>query len=422
MKVVLAPVGTRGDVQPMVALAVALQERGHTVLLVTSAAFETLARQWNVPFLAAGQDVQAWTEQHAREVSRHPIRRVRALNQMLKEEIRGQFEVLVESTRGADFLIGAGLQFAGPSVAEAAGVPYRYAIYAPQVLESDEHPAPIVPCPHLPRLLNRVSWWLFRKLYNAVFRGKVNRYRASLGLAPCSDFLRMTMPDNSFLAADVELVPLPSRCRQSPVVTGSWILPDREPLPADLERFLDQGPPAIFFGLGSMTDPDRAATSELVLQAARAVGRRLVLSRGWAGYELPQPATDAFVIGAVNHQRLFPRVAAVVHHGGAGTVSAAARAGAPQIIVPHLGDQFVHARRMHQLGVAPLPFNRRQLSFERLSAALRHVLETPSVAMTAAALGKDLRQKNGARAAVEQLEADVSETRSIRQWKQGQAP
>lgn len=404
MRVLLAPVGTRGDVQPLVALAVALKARGHDPLLIASSAFEPLATRWEVPFLAAGQDVRAWTERHAREIAHHPLRLVRALNRMLDDEIGVQFTILLGAARGADLLVGAGLQFAGPSVAERCGIPYRYVVYAPQTLESDAYPAPLVPLARLPRLLNRASWWLFRRVYNALFRGKLNRHRAQLGLAPCADVLRLVMPQTPLLAADVELVPLPAGGWHRPAVTGSFLLPDREPLPPELERFLDAGAPPIYFGLGSVTDPDAAATAELVLRAARDAGRRLVLSSGWAGYQLSAPAADCALIGPVNHQRLFPRVAVVIHHGGAGTTAAAARAGVPQIVVPHLGDQFVHAHRMHLLGVAAAPFGRRRLSLERLRAALAAVLETPAVRSAAAALAQTLRRRDGARAAVELLE------------------
>ncbi len=406
MRVVLAPVGTRGDVQPLVALATALRERGHTTLLVASASFEPLARQWHVPFLAAGQDVEAWTARHAHEIARHPLRLLRALNQMLDDELKLQFDALRSALPGADLLVGAGLQFAGPSVAEALAMPYRCVVYAPQVLESDDHPAPLVPWRRMPRPFNRASWWLFGACCEALFRGKVNRHRAELGLAPRGSVLRLVMPEGAFLAADEELVPLPSRCRPQPVVTGSWSLPDTEPLPPELERFLDEGSPPVYFGLGSLTDPEAAATSAMVLQVVRERGRRLVLSRGWAGYELAEPAGDAIVIGAVNHQRLFPRVAVAVHHGGAGTTAAAARAGVPQIVIPHLGDQFEHARRMHELGVAPPPFGRRALSRMRLGAALGEVLDTPGVRGRAAELGRTLAQRDGVRAAVDQLEAE----------------
>jgi len=133
------------------------------------------------------------------------------------------------------------------------------------------------------------------------------------------------------------------------VQTGAWVLPDSRPRSAELERFLNAGEPPVYFGFGSIRAPEEVA--ETMVQAARVLGRRAIVSRGWAGLSVPEDAPDCLVIGEVNHQALFQRVAAVVHHGGAGTTTAAACAGAPQVVIPQHYDQHYWARRVHQLGI-----------------------------------------------------------------------
>jgi UDP:flavonoid glycosyltransferase YjiC (YdhE family) len=139
-----------------------------------------------------------------------------------------------------------------------------------------------------------------------------------------------------------------------------------------------------------MTDPDPAATTEGLIDAIAASGCRALISRGWAelgGEALPE---HVMAIGAVAHARLFPRVEAVVHHGGAGTTHTAARAGVPQIVVPHVLDQFYFARRVHELGVGPPAIRRRRLSAARLAETVRATLDNELLADRARELGRQL--------------------------------
>ena len=168
--------------------------------------------------------------------------------------------------------------------------------------------------------------------------------------------------------------------------TGAWILPDERPLPAELEAFLDAGTPPVYVGFGSI--PMRASKdiAQDAIEAIRAQGRRVLVSRGWADLALIDDRDDCFAVGEVNQQALFGRVAAVVHHGGAGTTTTAARAGAPQVVVPQIGDQPYWAGRVAELGIGaahdgPTP------TFESLSAALRTALAPETRARASAVAG-----------------------------------
>src|SRR5262249_39544796 len=152
-----------------------------------------------------------------------------------------------------------------------------------------------------------------------------------------------------WLAADPALGPWPNDGGSSVFQSGAWILPDDRPLSANLEAFLDDGDPPIYFGFGSIRAPE--GLTRAMIESARALGRRAIVSRGWAELALVDSEPDCLTIDEVNQQALFKRVAAVVHHGGAGTTTAAARAGAPQVVIPQHYDQFYWAQRVERLGL-----------------------------------------------------------------------
>jgi UDP:flavonoid glycosyltransferase YjiC (YdhE family) len=169
--------------------------------------------------------------------------------------------------------------------------------------------------------------------------------------------------------------------------------PFREaPLPDKLRDFLAAGEPPVYVGFGSMTDPDPAASTRLVLDAIARAGVRAVISEGWAGLGGIALPADVMRVGVVDHASLFQRVSAVIHHGGAGTTTMAARAGAPQILVPHVLDQFHWGRRVERLGLGPPALPRRRLTAADLAAAIHSVLDNDVVVERAAELGARLRE------------------------------
>jgi vancomycin aglycone glucosyltransferase len=236
---------------------------------------------------------------------------------------------------------------------------------------------------------NRVLWELDAQRVNALYGEVHNSHRASIGLPPLDNVRDHVFTDQPWLAADPTLCPGQELTALDVVQTGAWILPDERPLPDELEAFLDAGEPPVYVGFGSM--PMRASqdAAPVAIEAVRAQGRRVLVSRGWADLGLIDDKDDCFGVGEVNHQVLFRRVAAVVHHGGAGTTTTAARAGAPQVVVPQFVDQPYWAGRVAELGIGaahdgPTP------TFESLSAALRTAL-TPETRARARAVAGTIR-------------------------------
>src|SRR5262249_39253200 len=185
--------------------------------------------------------------------------------------------------------------------------------------------------------------------FNGLFAPALNAHRASIGLAPIEDVRGYVFTDSPWLAADDTLAPWPDPADRAVIQTGAWILPDERPLSRDLEKFLGAGEPPVYFGFGSMRAPQDLGA--VMIRTSRALGRPAIVCRGWADLALPDGDADCLAVDEVNQQSLFARVAAVVHHGGAGTTTIAALAGAPQVVVPQLYDQHFWAQRVDELGI-----------------------------------------------------------------------
>jgi UDP:flavonoid glycosyltransferase YjiC (YdhE family) len=391
MRIAVVAEGSRGDVHPMLELARRLRVAGHAVRLLAAPDFADDAAACGLPFAAIGEPLRDLLVAHAGRLTRGTSRAAAEAIGTLGDRIAAQFACLPDATADSDLILGASLAFAAPSCAELHGIPYRYVAYCPALFPSAEHPSFLVASQSLPRWVNRLTWRISVPLLDAWLRRLLNRHRPALGLAPLANAWQHITTERPILAADRELAPLPDdlpvAVRQLPCLHPA----DIQPLPPKLEAFLEQGPTPVYVGFGSMPDPDPAATTRLVLEAAASVGMRLVIGTGWAGLgDVPMPE-GAIAVGTVSHPALFARVAAVVHHGGAGTTTTAARAGVPQILVPHFGDQHYWARRVEVLGLGPGPIHRPRLSRDQLAEALDAVIGNELLAERAAALGERLR-------------------------------
>jgi vancomycin aglycone glucosyltransferase len=371
MRIALSAVGTRGDVQPILALGLALRRRGHDVRLCAPPDFHDLSFDAGLPFFPVGHDIHQLITSTFPDIARRPLAPLRIADEM----IRFQFDDLRKACEGAQVLVGAGMQLAGPSIAEHLGLPYFYALYSPVVLRSREHPAPLFRGQHRSGLWNLASWWTTEKFVNHLLRGRLNRERANLGLDPIDGVYRHVFRSGqTLLATDPILAGPPTDGRDGVQTTGFWYYDDEvglEPLDPPLLRFLAAGSPPVYVGFGSMPAEDPEALTRTMVEAIVASGQRAVLHRGWAGLggmDLPE---QIHVVGSVAHHQLFPRMAAVVHHGGAGTTASALRAGVPQVVLPQIVDQYYWAARMRRLGVATPAPAIRDLDGARLAAAIR---------------------------------------------------
>ena len=350
MRVLLSTFGSRGDVEPMAALAVALQSLGAGAIVSAPAdpEFLALVDRAGVPLAPAFMPIRAFIDWARRSGSTLP--------QAAAEVMRGQYEAIAAAVDGCDAVVATGLfpsTAAAQAVAETQGLPFVLTTFCPVVLPSLRHPPLQYPGhPHPPGLTDNAALWAFNdQAMSALFGEAVNGHRAALGL-PVLDHVRdPVFTRRPLLAADPVLAPWTPTDLLDPVPTGAWILPDDRPLPPGLEDFLQAGAPPVYVGFGSMALAGSTDAAAVAIEAVRAHGRRVVLAQGWAGLAPVDDASDCFAVSDVNQQALFPRVAAVIHHGGAGSTTAAARAGTPQVIIPQIADQPYFAGRVAALGI-----------------------------------------------------------------------
>ena len=304
---------------------------------------------------------------------------------------------------GVDLVMaGAGGLGIARSVAEAVGIPFVEAYLQP--IGSATTAFPGVFAPHPPGWLGGPGRWMSHVFTNALLslphRPALRRARAeALGLPPEARKRDGAAP--VLYGFSPHVVPPPRSWAGRRFVTGYWIVPlpaDWSP-PPDLAAFIAAGPVPVCIGFGSMPNDNPAALAELLVAASRRAGTRVVLLSGWGGLDFAG-GDDVFVTDAVPHEWLFPRVAAVVHHGGAGTTGAGLRAGVPTVVVPHGADQPFWGTRFTELGVGPRPIPRRRLTVAGLAEALEFVLTDQAVRDRAAALGRQIRAEDGVGTAV----------------------
>jgi len=401
MRVLLSTIGSRGDVQPLVALALQLKTLGQEVRLCVPPDFREWIEGLGIPVAPIGPQVRnfAVASRPATPVPPSPEQR----RQMMEGTVATQFETITAAAQGCDVIVGAtALQIAAPSVAERLGIPYVFAAYCPAVLPSPHHAPPVLamlgdtPAPALADY--RELWAQDARRWNDMWASLLNSYRASLGLAPVSDVLSHILTGQPWLAADPILASWPDPADQAVFQTGAWILPDERPLSPELETFLNSGEPPVYFGFGSTRAPQDL--SQVMVKSARALGRRVIVSRGWADLSLVDNEPDCLDIGESNLRALFKRVAAVVHHGGAGTTTLAALAGAPQVVIPQHYDQHYWAQRVHHLGIG-IAHAPGTPTADSLTSALQHILQ-PDVTARAQSIAAAVRS-DGAQVAAQRL-------------------
>jgi vancomycin aglycone glucosyltransferase len=396
MRVLLSTIGSRGDVQPLVALATQLKALDQDVHLCVPPDFKEWIERLGFSVTPIGPELR-WTGKTS-PFSTPPTLEQR--RQMMEGTVAAQFETVGAAAQGCDVIVAAtALQIAAHSVAEKLEIPYVFAAFCPAVLPSRHHAPPVLrmrgDTPAISTDDYSELWVEDGRRWNDMWGDMLNARRAALGQTAVSDVRSYIFGDQPWLAADATLAPWPDPTDPDVFQTGAWILRDERPLSPDLERFLDAGDPPVYLGFGSIRAPDDL--SAMMIASARALGRRVVVSRGWADLSLVDDATDCLAIDEVNQQALFPRVAAFFHHGGAGTTTASTRAGAPQVVIPQHYDQHYFAQRVQQLGIGTAHASSTPTA-ESLTSALELTLRE-DVAATARTVARATRVDGAAVAA-----------------------
>lgn len=392
MKIVLATYGSRGDVQPMLALSLALMSKGHDVLLAAPPEKAGWAKQLGCPFHPLGNDVTAFIDEME---TAHSLRSAVCFVAFLRKELDSQFDLLPKIISGADVVIGSSLIFALATLAEFKGIEYRYIAFAPQMLPSGDHPFPAFQHQRLPKSYNRMTWRIARLLDRFNFTRLINHHRGRLGLKLIRDAWQNILGQHVIVASDpvISEVP-PDIISPSYMQTGYMHLDQADQNSPELEAFLKAGPLPVYAGFGSMPGRDQIRMLSLIVEAVKLSGQRAVISKFWDKPSEYSGADDLFFIQKYPHLKLFPKMAAVIHHGGAGTTATAAISGVPQIIVPHILDQYYWGDRTYQAKLGPRPIWRSELDSGKLAATIKECLSNGQIRRKAREASVIIKQKD----------------------------
>jgi sterol 3beta-glucosyltransferase len=411
MNVLILTLGSRGDVQPYVALGGGLQKAGHTVKLATTEQFGAFVRDHGLEFAPLNGEFLKLIDTSEGKAAVAGKGGALKLMQAVKPLMRRMMDEAWSAAGDSDVVLYHPKALGGYSIAEKLGVPPILALPAPLYSPTDAFPSPLLPFENLGGMLNRASHRITIWLASVSMRGTVNQWRKkTLGLPSLKDELTWRgRPVLRLYPYSPAVLAMPPDWDGRSVATGYWFLdrPDDWQPPHELVEFLERDAPPVYVGFGSMPSEDAVVKTRLILEALQLSGQRGVVATGWGGLSANDLPEYVHALETAPHNWLFPRMAAVVHHGGAGTTAAGLRAGVPTVICPFFGDQPFWGRRVASLGVGPQPIAQKGLSAEKLADALLTVIGNKTMKERAAALGATIRSEDGIGRAVALIEAEV---------------
>ncbi|MCW4351985.1 glycosyltransferase [Hoyosella sp. YIM 151337] len=419
MRILIWTHGTRGDVQPYLALGYALHNAGHEPVVAGPRCYSGHAEQHGLNYAGLDDRWNRLTDdpeiRHALEsnyagvkgkkLAGTVIRRTRAYMATVLREIadvadEGMYDAVVHHTL-----------VPGQHLGEYLDVPTFPVALQPVWIPTSAFPSPLGP-QSLPPAFNRMTYSSSQFLVRAMFP-KIGAWRAGrLGLPRYrrrmhNPFVRPDGAATTTLQAFSNgVLPADPAYPDTVHTTGFWYLPapgDWQPAPA-LAAFLSNGERPVYIGFGSMTGKDPAQTAATVSKALAITGMRAIVVTGEGGLREEAFSGDVFVAGEIPHDWLFPLTRVIVHHGGGGTTGAALRAGIPQVICPFTGDQPFWARQMHRIGVSPPPVSQADITAEGLARAITHAVTSSTIAAKAAQFAQTANSEHGVTQAVQIIE------------------
>ncbi|AYY12415.1 glycosyltransferase [Actinobacteria bacterium YIM 96077] len=427
MKVLLLTNGTRGDIQPFVALAIELVRAGHEVTLALPDALSPLAEAYNIrtkPLnnklnrLLTGSEYRAlvW------DADRHTLTRLKRTIRLFGEDassmVGGLENISAAADEGADVIVHHAT-LPAHHVAEKLAVPAVPVCLHPSWVPTSSFAHPAFRFGSS-RVINRASYSITKAfptnlVMNALLRRAIDRWRQeTLGLdlrRNRHDILRR--PDGGpvtvLQAFSPVVLPSPLDYPSWVHTTGFWRLPNSHEFEPnqDLRDFLASGDSPVYVGFGSMVGSNPEHTTRIVAEALKRVDVRAIVATGWGAIEPEAFGEKVLCINETQHDWLFPRTRAIVHHGGAGTMSIALASGRPQVLCPFIVDQPFNARRLYEIGVASAPQPQRRLTSEDLAQAINRAVTDRVMSYRAEQLGARVRAENGTACAVKILESLV---------------
>ncbi len=414
MQITIIAGGSRGDVQPYVALGKGLKEAGHSVRILTSDDFQMLVTDYGLDFFTTGGSAEVVAREMQTRLEQGNMLKI--LSEMRraseKQAVQAAEKGLV-ACQGSDLILGglSGL-FSGQALSEKLDIPLLLAYLVP-FTPTSAFPSTLTPVPQtlLTHWMNKPSHRVGQQIMWQSLRSADKKARAEVLHIPPASFWgpfssleRQKLP--VLYGYSPQVLSRPKDWNDSQHVTGYWFLepPQGWEPPAELLQFLQAGPPPIYIGFGSMASSKPEEAADMVLQALARTGQRGVLYEGWGGLKKEQVPETVFMTRSIPHTWLFPRMAAVVHHGGVGTTAAGLAAGVPSVVTPFFADQPFWGQRVYELGVGPKPIARKRLTVDNLAEAIGHAVSDEEMRKRAAFLGERIRAENGIARAVTIIE------------------
>lgn len=409
MRIHILVIGTWGDIRPNVVLAQALQTEGYELILYSSENFREWVEKHGIRFVSLSVDVQGIMERIA--YNNNPLVLMDNIQKFLSPALfQVGKEMIPHLQKGDTFIVIAGGLGLISGFVEKFDL--RLILFNLQPLTPSRELGPIA-APALPKAmpmretLNYQLGYFSQRMSFGLFGVQGNKLRKDLLGIPeqkWSQFRRMLDETPTITAVSRHVFPEMKSWKAHQRLTGYLFDDDTSwQAPQALLDFLAEDEKPVYIGFGSMNDRKAETTTDLVLEAIRRSGKRAVLLSGWAGLGAKQMPKDVFLLDYAPHQWLFPRMAAVVHHGGAGTTGAGLAAGVPSVIVPFFADQPNWATIVHELGAGTKPIPRNKLTADKLAAAIHEATSKPEIQIKSASLAQAIRAEDGKSEAVKAI-------------------
>ncbi len=413
MRLTMISIGSTGDVRPYIILGQELVRRGHQVRIAAFSPFEKMITEAGLEFHPLAGDVVKIMA-NIMKPGTNGLTYLQRVQEAIKDVAGPLLQNMQSACADAQAIITTFFGSSMYSIAEKNNVPCIQTQYYPMDY-NDAVPISSAPGLKVGKAWNKMSYKVGYLLINSLEHKYLTGWRKEQGMRvrkvrPKPDYTVNGHQIPVLYAVSPLLMPRPLSWKEHIHMTGFWMETNTEEYTPDpkLAEFLSAGEKPIYIGFGSMVSGDMGKTLSIVLEALEETGVRAILQKGWGGSDVVTSSSRIHVADFIPHDWLFEQVAAVVHHGGAGTTAAGLKAGKPTLVIPFGGDQPFWGMRIRALGLGPKPIRREFLTAEKLAKALVDLTQTRSYYVAAKELGMRLREENGTKIAADIIEEEIA--------------
>jgi vancomycin aglycone glucosyltransferase len=397
MRISIFVYGTRGDVQPMLALATGLKEKGHEIVFIANPENEEMVKSYDCNFVPFGPNVKEQIKENALR-KRSPIKASPSAMKEFRSYIEDQMNLLPDIIKDSDLILNAGLGMGVPTAADIMNIPYRFVIFYPMLL------GPGKSGPFFDRLKEKLGIFMA----NALLKSLINKKRTRTGLQPIDDVSKSYAGKHVIVAADAALNIVNDGVTANYTQTGYLFLSSKNGLTENVEKFIAAGAPPVFIGFGSNPIYYPQELSQMFKRISKVTQQRLIVSKGWSELVTTDSSPEVLFVDDVPYEFLFPKMAAVIHHGGTGTMAYAARAGVPQAAFPFMTDQFINRNQIAKLRIGPKTCDFKKMSERTIVEAIMDCISSQDYKRKAIEISERIKSRDGLKLTVELIEQEFN--------------